>query len=234
MSSGARLSRVESSLSRPSTSEPWKMGIACTQERRRRTEGKVARGATYQGPEAGQGGAVRWPAHRPIEWRSPARSRPDLPAVIDLRNRASGSAGAHTGRRRCVLRCGATDHPPRRGHSRGSSGAGPRCESAAGRRECAELQARGGHDLISAVRRKRQKWGLGDLCVKYARCPRSPKDAPRSTAERAARLDELLRHCPDHDYRGRPLAGGDFQSMADGDLPLPWALVQRIDRLDRP
>ena len=146
-SSGARLSRVESSLSRPSTSEPWKMGIACTQESRRRTEGKVARGATYQGPEAGQGGAVRWPAHRPIEWRSSARSRPELAAVIDLRNRASGSAGAHTGRRRCVLRWGATEHLPRRGHSRGSSGAGPRCESAAGRRECAELQARGGHDL---------------------------------------------------------------------------------------
>jgi len=35
-------------------------------------------------------------------------------------------------------------------------------------------------------------------------------------------------------YLGRPLAGGDFQSMADGDLPLPPALVQRIDRLHRP
>ena len=180
-----------SSLSRPSTSEPWKMGIACTQERRRRTEGKVARGATYQGPEAGQGGAVRWPAHRPIEWRSSARSRPELAAVIDLRNRSSGSAGAHTGRRRCALRWGATEHTPRRGHSWGSSGAGPRCDSAAGRRECAELQARGGHDLISAVRP--QKWGLGDLCVRTAcAAARPPPPSPRPVVGAGRRLQALV------------------------------------------
>ena len=37
-----------------------------------------------------------------------------------------------------------------------------------------------------------------------------------------------------YDLVGRPLAGGDFQSMADGNIPLPPALVQRIDRLHRP
>ena len=102
--------------------------------------------ATYQGAGAWQGGGVRWLARRPIECRSPARSRPDLPVVLDLSNRSSGSAGAHTGRRRCGLGWGATAYPPRRVPSRGSSRAGTRCASAAGRTECAELQARGaGH-----------------------------------------------------------------------------------------
>ena len=57
---------------------------------------------------------------------------------------------------------------------------------------------------------------------------------PIKAAERTARLGELLQHGPNYDYLGRPLAGGDFQSMADGNMPLPPALVQRIDRLHRP